>query len=94
MAILGIFIVENVQRLNAVKNVLAACANAIAAVFFAFSGLVAWPAAVLLAIGSTIGGFLGAWVARRLSPGVLRGVIIVVGTVVAVRLLGAQYHLF
>ena len=48
---------------------------------------IAWVPAILLAIGSTLGGLLGAVVGRRLSPFVLRGVIMLVGTIVAIRLL-------
>ena len=61
--------------------------NAVAAIIFIVVAPVAWEAAILLAIGSTIGGQVGATVGRRLSPRVLRGTIIVVGMVVAVRLL-------
>ena len=58
-----------------------------AAIIFILVAPVAWVPAILLAIGSTIGGQLGALVGRRLSPIALRGAIIVVGTIVAVRLL-------
>lgn len=87
IALLGIFVGEGLQRLNAVKNVLAFLVNAIAAVLFALVAPVAWPAALLLAIGAIAGGQVGASVGRRLSPSVLRTVIIVVGTVVGLKLL-------
>ena len=48
---------------------------------------VAWMPAILLAIGSIIGGQLGALVGRRLPPLALRTVIIVIGVTVAVKLL-------
>ena len=87
IALLGIFVGEGLQRLNAVKNVLAFLVNAIAAVLFALVAPVAWPAALLLAIGAIAGGQVGASVGRRLSPSVLRTVIIVVGTLVGLKLL-------
>ena len=87
IALLSILIDDNLQRLNGLKNVLAAVINSVAAVIFILVAPVAWGPAILLAIGSTIGGQLGAHVGRRLSPIALRGVIIVVGTIVAVRLL-------
>jgi uncharacterized membrane protein YfcA len=59
----------------------------VAAIIFILVAPVAWGPAILLAIGSTIGGQLGALVGRRLSPIALRGAIIVVGTIVAIRLL-------
>jgi uncharacterized membrane protein YfcA len=87
IALLGIFVGEGLQRLNAVKNVLAFLVNAVAAVLFAIVAPVAWPAAALLALGAIAGGQLGASVGRRLPPSALRAVIIVVGTVVGVKLL-------
>ena len=87
IAFLGIFIDEDLQRLNAVKNVLAGLVNAVAAVVFVLVSEVAWGAALMIAIGSTAGGQLGGMYGRRLSPAVLRGIIVVVGLTAAVRLL-------
>jgi uncharacterized membrane protein YfcA len=87
MAFLGIFIDEDLQRLNAVKNVLAGLVNAVAAIVFVAVTEVAWGAALMIAIGSTAGGQLGGMYGRRLSPTVLRGIIVVVGLTAAVRLL-------
>ena len=58
-----------------------------AALLFILVAPIAWPVTILLAIGSSAGGVLGANLGRRLSPGVLRVAIIVIGTAVAVRLL-------
>ena len=78
---------DDLQRLNGLKNLLAVVINSVAAIIFVFVAPVAWLPAILIAIGSTIGGQLGAVVGRRLSPLVLRWAIILVGTTVAVRLL-------
>jgi uncharacterized membrane protein YfcA len=87
IALLGIFLADDIQRLNALKNAVAAIVNGVAAVVFIAVAPVAWQPALLLAIGSTIGGQVGALVARRMPPTTLRTVIVVVGVVVAVRLL-------
>ncbi len=87
IALLAILIDDDLQRLNGLKNVIAAVINAVAAIIFILVAPVAWGPAVLLAIGSTIGGQLGAVAGRRLSPFALRVAIITIGTVVAVRLL-------
>jgi uncharacterized membrane protein YfcA len=87
MAFLGILLNEDLQQLNGVKNVLAGLVNLVAAVVFVLVSHVAWLAALALAIGSTVGGQVGGTYGRRLSPKVLRGFIIVVGTTAAVRLL-------
>ena len=89
IALLGIFVEDNLQRLNAAKNVLAALVNGVAAILFVVFAPVAWLPAGLLAAGSTIGGQIGAKAGRRLPPDVLRVLIVVVGTAVAIKLLVA-----
>jgi uncharacterized protein len=86
IALLGIFIDDGLQRLNALKNVLTALVNGIAAVLFIAFADVDWAVAGLLAVGAIVGGQVGAKVGRRISPGWLRAVIVVVGVIVAVRL--------
>ena len=66
---------------NAAKNLLASVANVVAAVVFAFSGYVVWPAAVVLMVSSTAGGYLGGRWARRMPGVVLRGMVVAVGIV-------------
>jgi uncharacterized membrane protein YfcA len=58
-------------------------ANLVAAVVFALAGEIYWVAAGLLSVGALIGGLLGARVARRLAPWVLRATVIAVGIVAA-----------
>jgi uncharacterized membrane protein YfcA len=87
IALLAILVDDDLQRLNGLKNLIAVVINGIAALIFIVVAPVAWAPAILLAIGSIIGGQLGAVVGRRLSPFALRAAIIVVGTIVAVRLL-------
>ncbi len=86
LALLGMAIPEDLQRLNATKNLVAALVNGVAAVVFVLVAAPDWRVVVLVAIGSSMGGQLGARVGRRLSPTVLRAVIVVVGLVAVVRL--------
>jgi uncharacterized protein len=87
IALLGIFLPDDLQRLNGLKNVLAFLVNGVAAILFVLIAPIAWPAALLVAVGSIAGGQLGALVGRRLSPTILRIVIMVVGTLVGLKLL-------
>jgi uncharacterized membrane protein YfcA len=79
MAIMGIGIPETLQRLNAVKNVLAMLVNLVAGTVFVFIAEVDWKVVALIGVGSMIGGQIGATVGRRLPDKVLRVVIVVVG---------------
>jgi uncharacterized membrane protein YfcA len=87
LSLLGIFIADTLQRLNAVKNVLAFIANGVAALIFVFFAHVAWLVVVLVAAGSVVGAQLGAIVGRRLPPLAMRALIVVVGLIAAVKLL-------
>ena len=87
ISLLGIFLSDGLQRLNGLKNVLAALINGAAAVLFILLAPVDYRVALLLAIGSVSGGQLGAYVGRRLPPLALRGVVIAVGTLVALKML-------
>jgi uncharacterized membrane protein YfcA len=87
MAILGIGLDPDLQRMNAIKNVLAMVVNAVAATLFVLVADIDWTAALLIAAGSTIGGFLGAAVGRRLPAIVLRIFIVVIGVVAVVAIL-------
>jgi uncharacterized membrane protein YfcA len=86
IALLGTFLDEDLQRVNAAKNVLAALVNAVAALLFVLVADVAWLAAGLIAVGSVAGGQLGALVGRRIPARVLRVVILVVGAVAIVQI--------
>ncbi len=87
IALLAIFLADDLQRLNGLKNVLAAIVNGVAAVLFILAAPVDYGVVVLLAIGSIAGGQLGAYVGRRLPSGVFRIAVIGMGTIVALRLL-------
>jgi uncharacterized membrane protein YfcA len=81
MAVLGTGVDDSLQRLNAVKNVLAAVVNAIAGLIFALVADVDWWIVLVIGIGSVIGGQIGATVGRRLPSAGLRIAIVVVGLV-------------
>jgi uncharacterized membrane protein YfcA len=86
IALLGTFLADDLQRLNAAKNVLALTANLVAACLFIVVSEVDWTVAGLIAAGSVVGGVLGAKVGRRLRPAALRALIVLVGCVAIVRL--------
>ena len=87
MGILGSGIDDSLQRLNGLKQVLAGLVNGVAGLIFVFVADVDWTVVLLIAVGSIMGGQLGATVGRRLSPLVLRVVIVIVGLIALVSFL-------
>jgi uncharacterized membrane protein YfcA len=87
LGILGAGVHQPIQTNNAVKNVVVASSNSLAAVIFIFSGHLDWLIVALLAVGAAIGGQIGARVGRRLPASVLRAFIVVVGVTALVTFL-------
>jgi uncharacterized protein len=87
LAILGLTLPDNLQRVNALKNVLAGIVNGVAALIFIAVADVAWGPAALIAAGSIVGAQLAARYGRQLSPQALRAVVVAVGIAAIVQLL-------
>lgn len=83
LAVLGIFIVEELQRLNALSRLFILIVNMLAAVLFVILGPVSWVVIVVLAPTTIIGGRVGVAIVRRLGAETLRAVIAVVGLAAA-----------
>jgi uncharacterized membrane protein YfcA len=87
LAVLGLFIRDSLQRINALKGLLALIINVVAAAYFALFGPVVWTAAAVMAPASIAGGFAGVALAKRMQQRVMRGVIVAFGLAVALRML-------
>ena len=87
LAILGVFVDDGLQRVNALKGVLSLLVAVVGAVGFALFGPIAWDAAAIIGVMCLLGGVAGVGVARSLPAGVLRAVVIAYGVSVAIVLL-------
>lgn len=85
-AIFGLTLDEDLQRINAVKNVLVGLVNTVAAIVYLIVAPVNFQAVGLIAAGSVVGGVVGAKLARLLPSMLLRAVIVIVGVVAVITL--------
>lgn len=90
LAVLGLAIPDSLQRLNGLKQVLSVVINSVAVVAYGVFGPVAWTAVAIMAVASLAGGRLGGGFARRLSPILLRVVVLGFGVTVGCILLARQ----
>jgi uncharacterized protein len=87
LALLALLVDDHLQRLNALKGVLALVINVAAVAVFLISARVAWVHAGCLAAGAFVGGVIGVRIARRLPADALRYAVVAIGTAVAVTLI-------
>ena len=84
LAALSLMGLTDIHRMNAVKNLLAACINCLAGLYLLFfSGLVVPRDALIMAVGAIAGGVGGAGLARRLGRTAVRRLVIGIGFVAA-----------
>jgi uncharacterized membrane protein YfcA len=79
LAVLGFIGLTNIHRMNGLKNWGGLCMNAVAAIAFAMTGVVDWPVALAMAVGSMSGGYLGSRGAQRTPQQYVRFAVITIG---------------
>jgi uncharacterized protein len=84
LATLGMLGVGNIHEMNAVKGVLGFLINVIAAGYFVMHGLIHWPAAGVMAVGSVIGGYSGSHLAQKIPQRRVRHLITAIGLLLTV----------
>jgi uncharacterized membrane protein YfcA len=79
LATLAMMGMEDIHVMNGLKTALASCINGVAVVIFILARAVVWPETILMIVGAIIGGYGGAYYARKVNPNLIRGFVIVVG---------------
>jgi len=93
LAVLGLILNDNLTRLNALKQGIGLSANFAAALLFAFSGKINWSVAVVMMVGALLGGSVGGRLASRVSPNVLRWIVVTIGFIVGMVYLVKTYFI-
>jgi uncharacterized membrane protein YfcA len=90
LALLGFLGLQDIHGMNGLKNFFNLCINCVAAVYFIYRGAVVWPAALVIVVGATIGGYAGARFAKRIGRDKARAAVIVIGLLVTAILFWQQ----
>ncbi len=85
LAVFGLIGFRDLHGMNGLKNLLSAVLSVVSVIAFTLGGLIAWKPALLLALATTAGGYVGARQARRIvRTELLRALIVAIGAVLTV----------
>jgi uncharacterized membrane protein YfcA len=79
LAVLSMLGMKDIHVMNGLKTVLTVSVNGVAVITFIIAGAIAWPQAILMIVGAVLGGYGGAYYARKIKPQWIRIFVIVVG---------------
>jgi uncharacterized protein len=79
LAALSVLGFTDIHQMNALKALLGASINGVAAIYFIWARMVYWPQFVVMVVGAIIGGYGGALIARRIGGAAVRRIVIIVG---------------
>ena len=83
LAVLSVMRAGDIYQMNFLKNTGALLINGVAALLFILWGMVAWPTALAMAAGATLGGYSGAGIARKIGARALRTTVSIIGLLIA-----------
>lgn len=87
LAVFGLMGLTNIHQMNGLKNFNGICFNGIAAITFALMGQVNWPIGVVMAVGSSAGGYLMSGLAQKVPQVWVRNAVTAIGFASAIWLL-------
>ncbi|HWC85393.1 MAG TPA: sulfite exporter TauE/SafE family protein [Solirubrobacteraceae bacterium] len=91
LAVLALFVTDDVRRLNALNRLLIMVVNVLAAILFVILGPVSWPAVAVLVPTTAIGGWYGVGAVRKLGPRALRATVLIIGVAASVYLVATSW---
>lgn len=84
LALFSLWGMSDINKMNGLKNGMSFILSAISVTTFAAAGLVAWPQAMAMMIAATLGGYLGAPLARALPRSAVRAMVVLIGAVMSI----------
>ena len=91
LAVFGLMGMRHIHEMNALKTILGASINLVAAGYFIFAGLIRWPEALVVTVGATLGYYVGAHLTQRISQAQVRTLITIIGLLISALLFWKQF---
>jgi uncharacterized protein len=86
LAVMAVALPLDIKEIQGLRNAISLMINVTAALIFLVHGHLATSDVLALLVGTLIGGYLGALLILRLSPSIIRALVIVIGLVTTIKL--------
>lgn len=87
LALLGFSGLKNIYQMNGVKNLAGAIMSIAATIYFWRAGLINWPAGLVMAAGTTAGGYIGSRLTHKISAHLVHDLTVAIGLIISLVLL-------
>lgn len=87
LALLGFSGLKDIYQMNGVKNLVGATMAATCTLYFWHNGMIDWQAGLIMATGTTVGGFTGARLTKKISAHLVHDLTVAIGLIIAIVLL-------
>jgi hypothetical protein len=91
LAALSLLGISNIHQANGVKAIIGILLNGTAIIGFIVAGMIVWPTALIMAVGSILGGYTAAYSARRLPRVYAERAVLVIGVGIGAVMLWRVY---
>lgn len=90
LALLGFTTLKSVYQMNGLKNVCGIVLAGVSVTYFAHTGLIHWQSGLVMAAGTSIGGYTGSRLSQKVSAHVVHDLTIVIGLIISIVLIIRQ----
>lgn len=87
LAFLGFTSLTNIYQMNGIKNLCSVTMSLVATIYFAHYGLINWPAGLVMAGGTTVGGLVGSKLSQKVSAHLVHNLTVAIGLIISIILL-------
>lgn len=87
LALLGFTAMKSIYQMNGFKNLCGIVIAAVSVTYFSRTGLIHWQSGLIMATGTSIGGYVGSRLSQKISAHLVHDMTIVIGLIISIILI-------
>lgn len=91
LALLGFTALKSVYQMNGLKNICGIVIASVSVVYFTRTGFIHWESGLMMAVGTSIGGYVGSRLSHKISAHLVHDITVAIGLLISMVLIAQQY---